>query len=124
MANHESVSLVKPWKVANEQDIWFTTSKDEKIVYAFVNAPYWSWMEEKAFFIRSLNGASSTKVSVLSQNDLMMEYQVHLSPKPVFSVTSEGIFVNVVKAQRPQKNWDLPLVLKFEDVTYKSEKKK
>ena len=119
MANHESIEQVKPWKITEENGVWFTSNKDENAVYAFVNSSYWKWMEEKAFFIRSLSGSSKTKVSVLGQNDLMMEYLVYRSPKAVYSVTDEGIFVNVVKAQRLNKTWSNPLVIKFENVTYK-----
>ncbi len=124
MANNEAISTVKPWKTCNEQDIWFTTSKDEKVIYAFVKAPYWKWMEEKAFFIRSIKGSTNTQVSVLSQNDLMMEYQVHRSPKPVFSLNEDGIFVNVIKAQRMNKSLDYPLVIKFEGIAYREEIRK
>lgn len=113
MANHEAIDEVRPWKVTNEGNIWFTRSKDNVSVYAFVNAPFWKWMEEKAFFIRSLKGSKDTKVSILGQNDQMMEYQVHRSPKPIFSIVDEGIFVNLVKAQRLNKTWDNPLVIKF-----------
>ena len=118
MANHEAIENVRPWKVTRENNFWFTQSIDSSAVYAFVNAPYWKWMEERAFFFRSLEGTSKTKVSVLGQNDQMMEYQVHRSPKPVLSVTKDGIFVNVVKAQRLNKTWNNPLVIKFENVEH------
>lgn len=72
MANHEAIENIRPWEITNENDIWFTSSKDQQYVYAFVNAPYWKWMEEKAFFIRSLKGSSGTKISILGQNDKMM----------------------------------------------------
>lgn len=98
MANHEAIENVRSWKITNENDIWFTKSKDDNFVYAFVNVPYWKHMEEKAFFIHSINGSSNTKVSILGQNDEMMEYLVQRSPKSVFSVVEEGIFINVVKA--------------------------
>lgn len=119
MANHEAVVNVRPWDVTNENEIWFTRSKDHSAVYAFVNAPYWKHMEEQAFFIRSLKGNRNTEVSILGQNDEMMEYAIYRSPKSIFSVVEEGIFVNVVKAQRLNKTWDNPLVIKFENVEYK-----
>ena len=56
---------------------------------------------------------------MLGQNDEMMEYLVQRSPKSVFSVVEEGIFINVVKAQRLNKTWDNPLVIKFEGVKFK-----
>lgn len=122
MANHEAIENVKPWEITNENGIWFTTSKDEGIVYAFVNSPYWKWMEEKAFFIRSLSGTANTKVSILGQNNEMMEYHVSRSPKPILSVVDEGIFINVIKAQRLNKTWNNPLVIKLENVEFKTDK--
>jgi len=119
MANHEAVDLIKSCPITIEQSVWFTQSKDSKYVYAFVNEPYWKWMEEKAFFIRSLSGDKNTKVSILGQNEEMMEYQVHRSPETIFSVTEEGIFVNVVKAQRLNKTWKNPLVIRFEGVQFR-----
>jgi len=116
MANHEAIESVRPWHITKEQDTWFTQSKNGRYVYAFVNEPYWNWMEEKAFFFRSMVGNDATKISVLGQNEVMMEYQVHRSPKPIFSLTEEGIFVNVVKAQRLNKTWRNPLVIRLEDV--------
>jgi alpha-L-fucosidase len=118
MANHEAIHHTRPWRIAKEQDTWFTQSKDGQHVYAFVNEPYWNWMEEKAFFIRSLKGNKNTKVSILGQNEEMMEYQVQRSPKTIFSVTDEGIFVNVIKAQHLNKTWKNPLVILFTGVEF------
>ena len=116
MANNEAIENVRPWKVADENGVWFTQSKDQNFVYAFVHVPYWNWMEERAFFIRAIKGTKNTSVSILGQNDEMMEYLVHRSPKPVFSIVEEGIFVNVVKAQRLSKTWDNPMVIRFAGV--------
>jgi alpha-L-fucosidase len=116
MANKEAINNVRPWIIADENGVWFTQSKDQQAVYAFVNAPNWKWMEERAFFFRAVKGSKNTRVSILGQNDEMMEYQVHRSPKPVLSIVEEGIFVNVIKAQRLNKVWDNPLVIRFEGI--------
>jgi alpha-L-fucosidase len=116
MANHEAVANTRPWKTPKEENTWFVQSKDTKYVYAFVNEPYWNWMEEKAFFFRSMRGGKTTRATVLGQNDEMMEFHVHRSPAPVVSVTDDGIFVNVVKAQPFTKNWENPMVIRFEAV--------
>ncbi len=124
MANHEAIENVRPWQVTDENGVWFTKSRDSRYVYAFVDGYNWKWMEEKAFLFRSLSGSSKTKVSILGQNELMMEYQMYRSPKTVFSMVDEGIFVNVTKAQRLNKTWDNPLVIRFEGVEYRNERKK
>ncbi len=118
MANHEAIHKVGPWEITHEGDTWFTTSKNNEAVYAFVHTPYWDWMEEKAFFFRSIQGSKEAQVSILGQNDLTMEYQPHRSPKPIFSIVEEGIFVNVGKARRVSKTWSYPLVIKFENVGF------
>lgn len=124
MVNHEAIENVRPWELSNENGSWFTRSKDKRYVYAFVNEYNWKWMVEKAFLFRSLSGSSKTKVSILGQNDQMMEYQIYRSPKTIFSVTDDGIFVNVIKAQRLNKTWDNPLVIRFEGVEYAGKIKK
>ena len=45
------------------------------------------------------------------------------SPKPVLSVVDDGIFINVIKAQRLNKTWSNPLVIKLENVEYRDKKK-
>ncbi len=122
MANHEAIENIKPWKITNENGIWFTSGKEENTVYAFVNSPYWKWMEERAFFIRSLKGTQNTTISILGQHDEVMEYHISRSPKPILSVVDEGIFINVIKAQRLNKTWDNPIVIKLENVEYRDKK--
>ncbi len=124
MANHEAIENIRPWKIADENGVWFTKSKDDRYIYAFVSEYNWKWMEEKAFLFRSLSGSSKTKISILGQNEQMMEYQVYRSPKTIFSITDDGIFVNVIKAQRLNKTWDNPLVIRFENVEYNEDGRK
>lgn len=44
---------------------------------------------------------------------------IQRTPKPILSVVEDGIFINVVKAQRLNKTWSNPLVIKFEGVDFK-----
>lgn len=118
MANHEAVDDIKPWEIIREDDVWFTQSPDGKAVYAFVNDEDWEWMERRSFLFRTLRGGPGTKVSILGQNAEMMEYSIEISPAPLWEVTPGGIFVNVIKAQRLNKTWDNPLVVKLENVRY------
>ncbi len=124
MANHEAIYNVKPWEITKENDIWFTASEDRKTVYAFVNTPYWKRMEEKAFFIRPVRGTPKTAVSVLGQGQEVMEYNLSRSPRIIWSAVDEGIFVNVIKAQRLTDTWSNPMVIKLENVTFGGGKKK
>jgi alpha-L-fucosidase len=130
MANEEAVIGVKPFTVINEHIssnwhfeepehyIWFTMSEDEKVVYAFVPARNWGQGGYQTYFIRSLKGSENTRVSVLGQNDSVMAYKLKTSPKPIVSVVEEGIFVNAIRTQGNFKNWQNPVVFKFENVSY------
>jgi hypothetical protein len=72
-------------------------------------SPTGTGWKKRHFFIRSLQGGTDTQVSILGQNEEMMEYQVRRSPKTIFSVTDEGIFVNVIKAQTAEQNLEKPI---------------
>jgi len=116
-ANHESVENVEPWDPVREGNIWFTKAKGRNIVYAFLPGENWKWMERKAFVLRSVKGNEQTRVSVLGQNQQVMEYQVEKDPKIYDIPRPEGLYVNAVKAQRLNKTWDNPIVLRMENVS-------
>jgi len=118
MANHEAVDNIQPWKIPVEEGVWFTQNNDGTIIYAFVNDGDWKHMESRSFLLESIKGSNRTQVSVLGQNDLAMEYDISRTPKPKWKVTDDGLFVNIVKAQRLNKTWDNPLVIKIENAEY------
>ena len=47
-----------------------------------------------------------------------MEYEIEKDPKIYAVPTDEGLFVSVIKAQRLNKTWKNPVVLKMENVSY------
>ena len=118
-ANREALEDIRPWHVSREGDVWFTGSKDGSVAYAFVNAPNWRWTEGRSFFIRSVGGSGKTRVSVLGQDDRVMEYRLDMSPRALHAVHEEGLFVHVIKAQRMSFNWNNPLVVRIEGITPK-----
>jgi alpha-L-fucosidase len=121
-ANREALENVRAWNVARENDIWFTRSKDGSLIYAFVNAPNWRWTEGRSFFIRSVAGGARTSVSVLGQDDKVMEYRLDLSPKTLHAVHDEGLFVHAIRAQRLNFTWTNPLVIRISGAEYRSTK--
>jgi alpha-L-fucosidase len=121
MANHEAVDGVVPWKTVQDQDVWYTSSRDGKSIYAFVHDEGWNWMEERAFFLRPVRGNKKTMVEVLGQNDAAMEYTLQRSPKPLFGLHDNGLFISVIKAQRLNKTWDNPLVIKITNASHASD---
>ena len=119
MANHESIYNVKPYDKVRDEDIWFTQSKDENVLYAFLPGENWNRMERKTFNLPSVKTTENTKISVLGQNDEMMEYAIHISPKTHFSNTGTGLMVSVIKGQRLNKTWDNPVVIRIENYSVK-----
>jgi alpha-L-fucosidase len=130
MSNQDAVYEIEPFTVINEKlssnwwyeepehYIWFTRSKTGNTVYAFVPSKNWGISGYKTFFIRSLKGNDKTRVSVLGQHETVMEYKLKTPPKPIISVVKEGIFINVIRTHRTNKEWHNPVVIKIENVAY------
>jgi alpha-L-fucosidase len=60
-------------------------------------------------------GDRKKKVSVLGQNDLILEYQPGVSPKTVWTQKENGLHITVTRAQRiyNDRTWPNPVVLKI-----------
>jgi len=118
--NHEAVDAVRPWIITHEENIWFTASKDSKTVYAIITGiPNWKRGDRKEFILGSVKATPETKVSVLGQNDKVVEYDPDIDPTPVFVQTENGLKVSVVRAQRIYNNskWPNPITIKIEKVS-------
>ena len=116
--NHEAVDNVRPWIITNEGDIWFSQSKDGRSVYAVLfDQKDWPRGERREFMINSVRAADETKVSVLGQNDNIVEY-MGVDPESRFEQTENVLKISVVRAQRIYNNhkWPNPIVLKLENV--------
>ncbi len=130
MANEEAIEATMPFDVIKEkmsanywhgkpdQFYWFTQSNDGKAVYVFVPAENWGVNSYRTFFIKSLQGSEETDISVLGQNNEAMEYEITVSPKPIWSVVKQGIFVHAIRSQRTNRYWHNPVVLKFRNVRF------
>jgi alpha-L-fucosidase len=113
--NSEAIYAVRPWNKVREGNIWFTKRKDENTVYAFITQENWEWGTKKTFVLKSVQATEKTKVSVLGQNDLILEYQPGVSPKTVWSQKENGLHITVTRAQRiyNDRTWPNPVVLKI-----------
>ena len=117
--NHEGIDKVRPWIIPNEENIWFTASKDQKTVYAVLTGlPNWARGARKEFIIKSVKATSKTEISVLGQNDKVVEYTPDVNPESRFEQTKEGLKISVVRAQRIYNNhkWHNPIIVKLENV--------
>ncbi|WP_375296591.1 alpha-L-fucosidase [Niastella sp. OAS944] len=117
--NHEAIEGVRPWIITNEENIWFTASKDKRTVYAVITGwPDWAKGDRKEFVFGSIKATPQTTISVLGQNDKVTEYQNQLDVHSRFEQKQDGLHVSVVKAQRVYDNykWPNPITIKLENI--------
>lgn len=126
--NDEAIHDTRPCPVAGEQGVWYTQAKDGSAVYAFLTEftggkKRWKRGERKEFTLKRLRANDTTKVSVLGQNDKIVEYQRRADPQSRFEQTASGLNVSVVRAQRIYNNhqWPNALVVKLEGVEFVGE---
>jgi alpha-L-fucosidase len=115
MVNGESIYAVRPWVITNEENIWFTKAKDANTVYAFVTGANWLWGEPMTFWLKSVKATEKTVVSVLGQNDKVLEYHPETVPATKWEQTANGLRITAVRAQRlyNDRRWPNPVVLKI-----------
>jgi alpha-L-fucosidase len=83
--NSESIYGVRPWTITNEGDIWFTKKKDSSALYAIVESDKpWPRATWKEFVLHSVRATAKTEISVLGQNDKVVEYHSEINPKSTF----------------------------------------
>jgi alpha-L-fucosidase len=119
MVNGESIYGVRPWVLTNERNYWFTKVKNEDTVYVFVKEPRrWPLGEWKDIVLHSVKSSPETRVSVLSQNDDVLEYQPKVVPKTTWRQESDGLHIRAMRAQRlyNDRKWPNPVVLKLTHV--------
>ncbi|HEV2708734.1 MAG TPA: alpha-L-fucosidase [Edaphobacter sp.] len=117
--NSESIYGVRPWVITNEGDIWFTKKKDSSALYAIVESDKpWPRATWKEFVLHSVRATAKTQISVLGQNDKVVEYHPEITPKSTFHQEKDGLHVRVMAAQRLQDNfrWPNPAVIKLTNV--------
>jgi alpha-L-fucosidase len=117
--NYEAIQSVRPWIVPREENIWFTASKDRKTVYAIITGiTDWNRGSRKEFVLRSVKVTPGTKMSVLGQNDKVVEYRPEVDAGSKYVQKDDGLHISVVRAQRIYNNhrWPNPVVIKLENV--------
>ncbi|MEP3390336.1 MAG: alpha-L-fucosidase [Reichenbachiella sp.] len=121
--NNEAVKNVRtvPY-VIREGDLWFTKAKDENTAYVFItNQPEWFKGKRRLFFTESIKPTKKTEISVLGQNDLVVEYSPKNNPKSKFVVQENGnLQLSVTRAHRVYNNkiWPNPIVVKLTNVEF------
>ena len=123
--NREGIYDVRPCPIIGEQDgIWYAQSRDGKSVYVFLTQftgeNRWKRKERKEIVLTKLRATSETAISVLSQNDLVVEYSPDKDPKSRFEQTEAGLKISVMRAQRIYNNssWPNTVVVKLDNVDF------
>ena len=106
--NHEAIYAVRPWVITNEGDVWFTKRKDASTVYAVVGGDRWKYGEWRDVTLRSLSATDKTQISVLGQNDRVLEYRPDVVPKTTWKQDQGGLHIRAMHAQRLYNNREWP----------------
>jgi len=116
MVNRDAIHDVRPWLVTNENDIWFTKAKDKDTVYAVIpQTSPWKWGAWKEITLLSVTTTEKSEVSVLGQNDEVLEYRADVNPKTTWQQSADGLQIRAMRAQRLYDNrqWPHPVVLRI-----------
>ncbi len=117
--NQECIYNVRPWVITNEGDVWFTRQRGANTVYAIVKSQErWPYGEWRDFTLKSIRATERTEVSVLGQNDQVLEYRPEVTPKTIWKQEPGALQVRALRAQRIYNNrqWPNPVVLKLTHV--------
>jgi alpha-L-fucosidase len=110
---------VRPWVITNEGDTWFTKQKNADTLYVIVKQnPRWAYGAWRDIVLHSVRATAQTEVSVLGQNDEVLEYRSDVIPKTTFEQRPDGLHIRAMRAQRVYNNrqWPNPVVLKLTHV--------
>jgi alpha-L-fucosidase len=114
--NHECIYSVRPWVITNEQDVWFTKTKDSDTLYAIVerNTP-WLDGEWKDFVLKSVKTSPDSQISILGQDDRTFEYHPEINPKTTWHQSYDGLHIRAMHVQRydDTRHWPNPIVIKI-----------
>jgi alpha-L-fucosidase len=113
--NGEAVYGVRPWVVANEGDVFYTFRKDTSTLYVIPTGKPWPWGERKTITLSRVMASEETEVSVLGQNDQVLEYRPEEVPSTRWRQTEAGLEISAIRAQRlyNDRTWPNPIVLKI-----------
>lgn len=124
--NSGAIYNIRPCPVIKEGDMHFTRSKeDDSIVYVFIPQGKNPWIrgERREITLKSLAANGEMGISVLGQNDQVVEYKPKANALSTVEQTNDGLELSVVRAQRLYNNhkWPNPIVVKLEGVKFTTE---
>lgn len=120
--NEEGIKNCRPVPNAiREGNIWYTKSKNSNTVYAFITGQK-DWIKgyRRNFLLKKIKTTKNTQISVLGQNDLVVEYWSENNPKTKFDQHESVLEISVSRAQRLYNNklWPNAIVVKMSNVKF------
>ena len=126
--NDEAIHTIRPCPVIGEGEVWYTQTKDGKSVYAFLTEftgkNRWNRGERKEILLKELKATENTVISILGQNDKVLEYEPDANVTSRFRQTPDGLEISVARAQRiyNDRAWPNTVVVKLDNVEFVDKK--
>ena len=124
--NEEAVKNVRPLPTKiKDGNLWFTKNDKDNTVYAFITGQKdWPKGLRRNFLIKNLRATPNTSISVLGQNDRIVEYSPENIPTSRFIQHDKSLEISVSRAQRLYNNkmWPDPVVVKLTHVEFVEKK--
>ncbi|KJD37247.1 alpha-L-fucosidase [Tamlana sedimentorum] len=121
--NNEGIKNIRPapHKI-KDGDLWFTQNEKENAVYVFITDQKGEWFKgfRRNFLIKYLKATPKTTISVLGQNDKVVEYWPENNPESRFIQHNKGLEISISRAHRVYNNkiWPNPVVVKLTNVEF------
>ncbi len=120
--NDEAVKEIRPVSgMIKDGDIWFTQNEKEKAVYVFITEEK-DWFKgfRRNFLLKNLKATDKTEISVVGQNDLVVEYWPDNDPKSTFVQHENVLEISISRAHRLYNNkvWPNAVVVKLTNVEF------
>ncbi|WP_200871280.1 alpha-L-fucosidase [Saccharicrinis fermentans] len=118
--NEEAIKGVRPMSgIVKDGDLWFTQNEKEKAVYVLITGQR-KWFKgfRRNFILKNLKATDETTVSVVGQNDLVVEYWPENIPESKFVQHKDVLEISIARAQRlyNDKVWPNAVVVKLTNV--------
>lgn len=120
--NEEGIKNTRPVPNAiREGKLWFTKAKDNNTAYVFITEQQ-DWFKgfRRNFLLKKIRATKDTEISVLGQNDKVVEYWPENNPKTTFMQHESLLEISVCRAHRLYNNkvWPNAIVVKLTNVEF------
>lgn len=118
--NDEAIKNARPLPgIIKDGYLWFTQNEEENAVYAYITGQKdWFKGRRRNFLMKNIRATDKTEISVLGQNDLVVEYWPENIPESRFIQHKDLLEISISRAQRLYNNkvWPNPVVVKLTNI--------